>query len=278
MRDLGRRFRMAGLALLGRPVIIEPKPPLFALEDDFFPRKRLTKVLEREGASYRRAEPFPHVIIDGFVQKAGLRTVLREFGRVECQRWKSLSRETEIKLSNEDESSFGPFTWKLIHTLNSSHFLAFLERLTGIEGLIADSHLRGGGLHQIKRGGKLNVHADFNFHRRLRLYRRLNLLLYLNRAWKEEWGGHLELWDRGMTSCCEHILPIFNRAVIFDTSRYSYHGHPSPLACPDGQSRKSIALYYYTAECPDDDKAPHTTVFQQTAVSVGMDGVGPRDT
>ena len=274
IRALGRRFRMAVLALRGRSVILTPKAPLFELEDNFFPRKRLTKILEREGARYTTAAPFPHVVIDGFIQKAALKTVLREFVRVDGERWKSRSRETEIKLSNEDESSFGPFTWKLIHTLNSGYFLAFLEKLTGIDGLIADSHLRGGGLHEIKRGGKLNVHADFNFHRRLRLYRRLNLLLYLNRGWKEEWGGHLELWNRDMTTGCERILPIFNRAVIFNTSRYSYHGHPIPLACPDAQSRRSIALYYYTSSCPaDEDETPHTTVFQQPGVSVELGAI-----
>lgn len=255
---------MAARSLLGQPVVTEPKRPRFDIAESFFARKRLNKILEREGAGYRSAQPFPHVVIDDFIQKAALRTVLGEFVRVDRQHWKTRSRDTEIKRSNEDESSFGPFTSKLICTLNSSHFLTFLERLTGVDGLIADSHLRGGGLHEIQRGGKLEVHADFNFHRRLKLYRRLNLLLYLNRAWEEEWGGHLELWDRAMTRCCRQILPLFNRAVIFDTSSHSFHGHPSPLECPESQSRKSIALYYYTVECPaDSDEAPHTTVFKQ---------------
>ena len=147
--------------------------------------------------------------------------------------------------------------------LNSSYFLTFLERLTGVDGLIADAHLRGGGLHEIRRGGKLDVHADFNYHKRIKLYRRLNLLLYLNQGWDEDWGGHLELWSRDMTRCVQRIAPVFNRAVIFDTSSHSYHGHPEPLECPETTSRKSMALYYYTVDCPDDsDEAPHTTVFQ----------------
>ena len=142
--------------------------------------------------------------------------------------------------------------------------MAFLEKLTGIAGLIPDPHLRGGGLHEIRRGGSLGVHADFNFYKRLNLFRRLNLLLYLNENWSEEWGGHLELWDRTGKRCMQRIAPIFNRAVIFDTSNFSYHGHPHPLECPDNRSRKSLALYYYTVEAPaDEDRTPHTTLFIQ---------------
>ena len=264
--DLLHRVRMAASALRGRPVVIEPPRPPFELEEPFFARKRLNKILEREGAGYRDADPFPHVVVDGFIEKAALRAVLEEFGRVAEDPWRSLSRDTEIKRSNEDDTSFGPFTSKLIHTLNAGRFLTFLERLTGINGLIADPHLRGGGLHEIRRGGKLDVHADFNFHKRLKLYRRLNLLLYLNRAWSDEWGGHLELWDRDMSRCCERIAPVFNRTVIFNTTSFSYHGHPSPLLCPDERSRKSVALYYYTVDCPPDaETTPHTTIFKRTA-------------
>ncbi len=109
------------------------------------------------------------------------------------------------------------------------------------------------------------MHADFNFYKRLNLYRRLNLLVYLNENWSEEWGGDLELWDRTGKRCVQRIAPIFNRAVIFDTSNFSYHGHPRPLQCPEERSRKSLALYYYTVDAPaEDDRTPHTTVFIQT--------------
>ena len=149
-----------------------------------------------------------------------------------------------------------------MYSLNSGPFLAFLERLTGINGLIADPHLRGGGVHIIRRGGKLGIHADFNHHKRLKVFRRLNLLLYLNREWDEAWGGHLELWNRDKTRCCRRIAPVFNRTVIFDTSNFSYHGHPEPLECPQDESRKSLALYYYTVDCPHEiDREPHGTLF-----------------
>ena len=179
--------------------------------------------------------------------------------------WHHTENSRERKYSTEDEQQFGPYTRALIHVFNSGPFLGFLENLTGIEGLMADPHLRGGGLHEIKRGGSLGVHADFNFYKRLNVYRRLNLIVYLNKGWQEEWGGHLELWAKGADRPAARIAPTFNRAVIFDTSNASYHGHPHPLACPEDQSRKSVALYYYSVDYPyDEDRAAHTTLFIDT--------------
>jgi Rps23 Pro-64 3,4-dihydroxylase Tpa1-like proline 4-hydroxylase len=105
------------------------------------------------------------------------------------------------------------------------------------------------------------VHADFNLYPRLNIWRRLNFLLYLNEQWDESWGGELELWNRTGKQKVRAIQPLFNRVVIFDTSNFSYHGHPHPLMCPPDRSRKSIALYYYTAEKPQGEIDPHTTIF-----------------
>ena len=134
----------------------------------------------------------------------------------------------------------------LLYQLNSSVFVNFLEELTGVGGLIPDPHFEGGGLHQIERGGFLKIHADFNRHPKLNLDRRLNLLLYLNEDWKDDYGGHLELWDREVARCVKRIAPVFNRCVVFTTTDFSFHGHPEPLACPPAVTRKSLALYYYS--------------------------------
>ena len=205
------------------------------------------------------------MVIEELVDPALLREVVAEFDAMDRTPWHHTERATERKYSTEDFQRFGPTTRSVMSQLNAAPFMAFLEKLTGIAGLIPDPHLRGGGLHEIRRGGSLGVHADFNFYKRLNLFRRLNLLLYLNENWSEEWGGHLELWDRTGKRCMQRIAPIFNRAVIFDTSNFSYHGHPHPLECPDNRSRKSLALYYYTVEAPaDEDRTPHTTLFIQT--------------
>jgi hypothetical protein len=41
--------------------------------------------------------------------------------------------------------------------------------------------------------------------------------------------------------------------MIFNTDEHCFHGFPEPLTCPETQSRKSLALYYYTVE--QDSKA-----------------------
>ena len=226
---------------------------------------RLDDILRTSAEQYRAARPFPHIVIDNLVAPTVLDQVLAEFTASDRTTWHHTENSRERKYSTEDEQQFGPYTRALIHVFNSGPFLAFLEALTGIEGLMADPHLRGGGLHEIKRGGSLGVHADFNFYKRLKVYRRLNLIVYLNQGWREEWGGHLELWAKDADRPAARISPTFNRAVIFDTSNASYHGHPHPLACPEEQSRKSVALYYYSVDYPyDEDRAPHTTLFIDT--------------
>jgi hypothetical protein len=145
-----------------------------------------------------------------------------------------------------------------INELNSPGFLEFLEGLTGIQQLMKDEFLEGGGVHQSKRGGFLNIHADFTVHpHHSNWQRRVNVLVYLNKDWQEDWGGQLELWDTQMKACEIKVLPLFNRCVIFNTDADSYHGHPVPMTCPEDQFRRSIALYYYTEENKPFRRATH---------------------
>ena len=213
---------------------------------------------------YSSAEPFPHIVIDNFLPKDILDRVLGEFPSPEKIDWKTFDNSAEKKLASTSELQMGESTRLLLQQLNSSTFVSFLEKLTGIDGIIPDPHYIGGGLHQIEKGGYLKIHVDFNRHKRLRLDRRLNLLIYLNKDWQEEYGGHFEMWDVDMTECKKKILPIFNRCVIFSTTDFSFHGHPEPLTCPENRTRKSLALYYYSNGRPAHEVADgHTTVFRE---------------
>jgi hypothetical protein len=148
---------------------------------------------------------------------------------------------------------------QLFHFFNSRPMLEFLEGLSTIQGLLPDPYFVGGGYHETSRGGKLGVHADFRINDQLHLHRRMNVIVYLNERWQDEWGGFLELWDRKMTAKVKAVAPVFNRCVIFNTDADSFHGHPDPLATPEGVLRRSIALYYYTASRAIYDEVPSTS-------------------
>lgn len=228
-----------------------------------FDPETLQRLAATHAAAYQSAAPFPHIVMDDFLSPDALDMVLSEFPRHSDIDWHTIDNAQQRKLSCSDENKMGPHTRHLLYLFNSSTFINFIEALTGISGLIPDPHFKGGGMHQIVRGGHLGVHADFNIYERLKLDRRLNILLYLNKNWREEYGGHLELWDTKMTRCEKKILPIFNRCVVFSTTDFSYHGHPDPLKCPDEMSRKSLALYYYSNGRPASERsAGHSTLFQ----------------
>jgi hypothetical protein len=225
------------------------------------PYGRMKELVAEHLVAYRVADPFPHVVLDNLFDPDMLKQILIEFDGMDRAKWHVSNKAVERKWATEDIQHFGPTTRAFINQLNGGLFLNFLEKLTGIEGLISDPHLRGGGLHEIRRDGALGVHADFNLYPRLNIWRRLNLLLYLNEDWDASWGGDLELWEATGRQKVKAIAPVFNRTVIFDTSNCSYHGHPRPLACPQDRARKSIALYYYTAQKPEGEIDPHTTIF-----------------
>ena len=214
---------------------------------------------------YAGATPFPHVVLDGLFPDETLEGVLAEFPGPGEIPWRSFDSPTEKKLGYTHGAPLGDRLRAFLWEMSSPPTLEFLAALTGIEGLIPDPYFGGAGPHQILPGGFLKVHTDFNWHPKLRLDRRLNLLVYLNKEWREEYRGHLELWNRDVTACERRILPVFNRTVVFSTTDFSFHGHPTPLACPPTMTRKSVSFYYYTNGRPAEERsAPHDTVFRET--------------
>lgn len=219
--------------------------------------------VEDLGQRYQNARPFPFIVIDNFLPNVIVDAVAGAVPGRTSPDWTKLPTDDQRgKRVLADESKLPIPMRALIHELNSGYFLRFLETLTGIPDLISDTKLVGGGLHMIERGGKLSVHVDFSHHPTNGLNRRLNLLLYLSRNWQEEYGGHLEFWSRDIKNCEQKILPVFNRCAIFSTSPISYHGHPEGLNCPEGMTRNSIALYYFTRGRPKEEEGEHNTLFK----------------
>lgn len=216
---------------------------------------------------YENNEPFPNIYFENFFNTEMLDEVLEEFEDLDNGETLKYHTPNEVKLASKGESRFGTKTKAFVHFLNSEPFLQFLQKLTGIEEtLMPDPYFEGAGYHQTKPGGFLKIHADFNKHRVTKLDRRLNVLVYLNKDWKDEYGGHFELWDKEMTHCVKKVRPDFNTMAMFSTTDFSYHGLPNPLTCPPDRSRKSIALYFYTNGRPaheiNQGLEEHTTLFK----------------
>lgn len=214
-----------------------------------FPYEKWDAALPSLARQYRENQPCPHIYLTDLLEPETARAMVDEFPALNTDAWTHYKHHNENKLGLSKRSMFPPALGKAVDELNSPEFVEWLSGLVGIPHLLSDPMLEGGGLHQSARGGFLNVHTDFSMHHYHKNWRRrVNLILYLNPDWQEDWGGALELWDLAMTHCVAKYPPLFNHAVIFTTDERSLHGFPDPLTCPENTSRKSLALYYYTAE------------------------------
>lgn len=245
--------------------------------------EKLDELSDILAPDYQNAKGFPHIAIKNFFSNDRLLNIVKELDDYDWENSRNVRRneycyvvengqkiymageEGSRKYGSNEMGKFGPNTIQMVDFLTSSEFTKFLEKLTGIPNLISDPKLVGGGIHRIPAGGFLKLHTDFNtqFLNKKKIYRRINLLLYLNEDWKDEWGGHLELWNQNLDQCLEKISPELNNMAIFTITDLSYHGHPDPLACPKDKFRKSIALYYYTEDPPNDYQKDHKTLWQK---------------
>ena len=212
---------------------------------------------------YADAKPFPSIMIDDFLPPELADKMLAHFGPRKTIGGlnESYDRAQERLKSSYHPDTLDDFARTVFYAFNSRPFIKVVENITGIKGLIPDPYYAGAGFHEIQNGGHLSIHADFNHHKLMNLERRVNILIYLNKDWQEEFGGQIELWDTEMTRAIQSHDPTFNRCVIFNTTSDSMHGNPRTVNNPAGVSRKSIALYYYTSTW-DDLKRSHTTQFQ----------------
>lgn len=216
---------------------------------------------------FQEAKPFRHVVIDAFLEAGNCEALLRDFPPFNDRYAKDEHGGVGRKAVVERVSNISPFYAAFYKYINSESFLDLMSKLTGIPDLIADKTLFGGGTHDNQNGQSLDVHIDFNIDERRMLHRRINLLIYLNEEWEEAWGGAIELHSdphNPAMDAVESFLPLFNRALIFETNEYSWHGFKRIKLPPNKQhlSRKSFSIYLYTKERPAEEiVAPHTTFY-----------------
>ena len=232
-----------------QPVIqIDPESLLVAKE-------AAVEAARAAATDYRARAPYPYGCFDEFLPPEILycfRDELRALPEAE----QMFDRPQEKLKSQFTPERLPTYTRGLLYALNSRPFLMFLEELTGIDGLVPDPYFTGGGIHVVANLGHLDIHADFNHHAKLNLERRINVLVYLNRDWQEEWGGSFEVWNDDMTRKAASFVPIFNRMVCFNTGSTTMHGNPGPVndptASPACRSRST------TTPQPGTRRARHT--------------------
>lgn len=219
-----------------------------------FDYKKLNEIAISNKVNFKNQVPFPHLIIDNFLPLDEAKLVANDFPKPDQISWKKHGSGANsdgfnfkgVKLQCSLESEYPENIRILMHEFNSQGFLYFLKTLCDVEYIFGDPYYEGCGLHSTGKGGRLMIHADVNRYPYPALANQyLNVIYYVTPNWKDEWGGQLELWDKKLTSCQKAIKPEFNRLVIFETTKESFHGHPHPQNSPDEKRRNSLAAYYY---------------------------------
>lgn len=217
---------------------------------------KLENIVQRK-PQFQRADPFPFLAIDDFLDIELAQKVAQDFPDMNNDRLFVYKNPLEDKVALNDWNAFPPTTYQLLQYLNSDVVVKALSELIGVK-LVADNGLHGGGWHMHSSGGRLNPHLDYSIHPKIGLQRKINLIIYFSEDWQDEWGGHLGLWSHdpqknGPGQLMQELAPSFNRAIIFDTTRQSWHGISRELNCPKGKSRRSLAVYYL---CEPEEDAP----------------------
>lgn len=203
---------------------------------------------------FQTAKPFPFLVIDDFLSPEDAEAVQNDFPKMDDERLFVYKNPLEDKVALNDWNVFPSATYQLLQYLNSNEVVEQLSALADLE-LSSDQGLHGGGWHMHGPGGKLNPHLDYSIHPKLGRQRKLNLILYMGKDWQEEWGGHLGFWSNDPeknkpAELLQETAPKFNRAVIFDTTKQSWHGITQYISCPPGHMRKSLAVYYLCEPLP----------------------------
>lgn len=221
---------------------------------------------------FREAKPFGYVAVDDFLDHEFCERLMREFPPFDARRAKNEMGEVGRKATVPEITTIGPAYREFDRLMRSAELLEWMGKVSSIPQLVYDPDYVGGGTHENLDGQDLDIHVDFNFHPKRPLHRRLNLIVFLNPEWQAKWGGCLELhqdpWNPEQ-SMVASVVPVANRAVLFETTETSWHGF-TRIRLPaemKGISRRSLAVYFYTKERPVRQTAPsHGTVYVPRAL------------
>jgi len=220
----------------------------FAYDEKYF--GDWTKKLDKITETFKNAKPYSHVVIDNFLNEEIANKLSETFPRPNKDWW-HFHNPIEEKFIYDKLNLMDRDMRKYFLMVSKPEFVEIMQKLSGIDNLEIDPYFHGGGIHCHPPGGKLNMHLDYSINPKSGKERRINIIYFLNKEWKEEWGGITELWSKGMKACKKKLCPGFNRALVFITYDESWHGLPGYVKCPEGLSRNSLAIYYVSEPRPN---------------------------
>jgi hypothetical protein len=224
---------------------------------------QLPDTAENLNVQYLAGRPFPHLILDGLFSEEAMEDLLHEIPSLRDDRWVHHEEKRLTKSNLRSAVDLGEIGYQHLSFLHSAAFLYLLAELTGIWHMVPDPYLSGGGYHVVPTGGRFDVHADRNVDHNTGLTRRLAMITYLNRNWRPEYGGQLELWSKDASRCEVVVEPLFNRTILFEVGDQNFHG-VRPVE-REGIERKSFAIYFHTVGLPDGKTAsPHNSIYAPT--------------
>lgn len=225
-----------------------------------------TNNIDKLRESFLNAKPFEHIIIPNFLNEEYANLIHNYFPEdIESKKWHKYNNPIEVKYAYDDIKTLPKCVKDIFYLYSTDEIIDIFCKLSGISDLEYDPYLHGAGLHAHPRGGLLHMHLDYEKHPYLNKQRRVNIILYMNKDWNDEWNGSTELWDKDMKNCVIKSPVRFNTAIIFKTNETSWHGLPEPITCPHGIYRKTIAYYFLTPLKNEPDKN-----------KIGNDGTGYR--
>jgi len=222
---------------------------------------------EEFAKEFAQAQPFRHVVVDNFLQAEFCQSLMRDFPPFDAVNALNERGEVGNKATQPDIARLSPAYRRFDLLMRDPAFLDFMGKIAGIADLLYDPDYVGGGTHETRDGGDLDLHIDFNYHPRRPWHRRLNLIVFLNPEWDGAWGGCLELHRNAWVpepESVRSVIPLANRAVLFETTEASWHGFTRVTLPPARRdlSRRSLAVYFYTRQRPEaETSTPHATVY-----------------
>ena len=234
-----------------------------ALADLVDPKLFDPQYLETLRDRVAHAQPFRHLSEVGWFNPVLLELAGEEFGVLSSPEWTEWSSRHQKIFRSPPKLPLGPACTLYFSIANAGWFLDLLAHVMQAPHLVADAQLHAGGLHESRNGGRFGIHRDFDRHQHTGLNNEMAMMTYLNKDWNPAWGGALELWDKHQKHSVASIQPDFNRVVVLCHGPESFHGHPEPMALPEGRVRRSLSTYYYSSHirAAEVNTAPRSTQF-----------------